>query len=48
MSFYCSSNMYNLKLLYMYKHNNFNSLIYDGNFFNNEECDFKLNIVVGM
>ena len=33
--------MYNLKQLYLYKHNNLTSLIYGNDHFNNEDYDFK-------
>ena len=43
-----SINMYKLKLLYQYKHRNLTHHFYDDDCFNNEWCDFKVKIVVGI
>ena len=48
MSMHCNINMYNSKLLYQFKHNNLVYLDYDNNCFDNDECDFKVKIIVGM
>ena len=45
---HCSINVHNLKRLYRFKWNNLNYLDYDGDCFNNEECDLKVRIVAGM
>ena len=41
----CSIKIYNLKRLYIHKHNNLNYLIYNDDCFNSKECDFKVKIV---
>ena len=38
---HCTIKLYNSKQLYPYRYNNLTYLIYDGNFFDNKECDLK-------
>ena len=40
--------MYNSKLLYWYKRNKLTYFDYDDDCLNKKECDFKVEIVVGM
>ena len=40
-----SINMYNLKRLYWFKLNNLTYLDYDRDFFNNEQCNFKVETI---
>ena len=48
MSMNCGINMQNLKRMCVFKHNNLTYIVYDNGCFNNEECDFKVKIVVVM
>ena len=48
MSMHCCINMQNTKLLYQFEWNNLNYLSYEGGCFNNNECGFKVTILVGM
>ena len=48
MSMHCCITMYNTKLLNRFEHNSLTYFNYDDDCFNNNECDFKVNIVVGM
>ena len=43
-----SINVCNLKLWYQFKNNNLTYLDYDDDCSNNQKCDFKLKIVLGM
>ena len=45
---HCYINMYNTKAFYPFEWNNFTYLNYNKNCFNNNKCDFKVKIVVGM
>ena len=46
--YFFSMNMYNLRRLYPYKHNNLTCLVYNEKNFNNDDCDLKLKIVAGV
>ena len=48
MSKHCSINMYKSKWFYQYKSENLTHHFYDNDCFNNEECGFKVKIVVGI
>ena len=45
---YRGINVWNSKILYHFKQNNLTCIVCEGGCFNNKECEFKVNVLVGI